>query len=136
VSSKPVAGGSTEDGAPTVRRDTTVEVNGKRFAVTTWLPEGQVVSGGAKPAAPRPKRSSGGAAAAAGSGTITIPMQGTIVKVMVAEGDAIEEGATICVLEAMKMENAITADKTGTVKKLSVETGQSVSSGDIAAIIE
>ena len=132
------AGVPSDDGAPTVRRDTTVEVNGKRFSVSTWVPEGQALAGGGAGGGAkvvhRPKRSSGGAGA--GSGTITIPMQGTIVKVMVAEGDAIEEGATICVLEAMKMENAIIADKSGTVKKLSVEAGQSVSSGDVAAIIE
>jgi acetyl-CoA/propionyl-CoA carboxylase biotin carboxyl carrier protein len=62
-------------------------------------------------------------------------MQGTIVKVMVAQGDEIEEGATICVLEAMKMENAITADKAGTVTTLNVEPGQSVGSGDVVAVI-
>ena len=63
-------------------------------------------------------------------------MQGTIVKVLVSAGDAVEEGQTVCVLEAMKMENNIAADKTGTVKEVKVEAGQSVGSGDVVVIIE
>jgi acetyl-CoA/propionyl-CoA carboxylase biotin carboxyl carrier protein len=125
-----------EDSTPLVKRDTTVEVNGKRFSVTAWVPEGQVVAatGGSAKAA-RPRRAASSGQGAAGNGTIVVPMQGTIVKVLVADGDTVEEGATICVLEAMKMENAITADKAGTITKLAVEAGQSVSSGDVIAVI-
>ena len=63
-------------------------------------------------------------------------MQGTIVKVLVAVGDAVEVGQTVCVLEAMKMENNITADKAGTVTEVKVEAGQSVGTGDIVVVIE
>ena len=75
-------------------------------------------------------------ARAAGSGEVTVPMQGTIVKVLVSEGDGVEVGQTVCVLEAMKMENNITADKSGTVKEVKVSAGQSVGSGDVVVVIE
>ena len=126
------------DAEPTVRRDVSVEVNGKRFQVAMWVPESAatvaVAGGGARK--PKPRRAGGGASAAAGSGTILVPMQGTIVKVLLAEGDEVAEGDTICVLEAMKMENNITADKSGSITQLKVEPGQSVSSGDLVAVIE
>ena len=139
MSSKPADAGATTDGEPKVRRDVDVEVNGRKFAVAMWVPESAGVAAGpaqAAAAAPRARRTGGGSTAAgAASGAITVPMQGTIVKVMVAEGDEIAEGATICVLEAMKMENAITADKAGTITKLSVEAGQSVGSGEPICVI-
>jgi acetyl-CoA/propionyl-CoA carboxylase biotin carboxyl carrier protein len=67
---------------------------------------------------------------------VAVPMQGTIVKVLVSVGDAVEEGQTVCVLEAMKMENNIAADKTGTVQDVKVEAGQSVGSGDVVVVID
>ncbi len=136
VSSKPADAGAVADDSEKVRRDVDVEVNGKRFAVSMWVDATAAVptSGGAAPRAPKPKRSAGGAAAA-GTGTITVPMQGTIVKVLVAVGDSVAAGDTICVLEAMKMENNITADVDGTVTTLSVEAGQSVSSGETVAVV-
>ena len=126
---------------PKVRRDVDVEVNGRRFGVTVWVPESQVgavavAGGGGGKTAPRPRRSAGASAAAAGSGQVTVPMQGTIVKVLVAAGDTVEEGQTVCVLEAMKMENNIAADKAGTVAEVKVEAGQSVGSGDVVVVIE
>jgi len=69
-------------------------------------------------------------------GSVTVPMQGTIVKEPVEVGQAVEAGATVCVLEAMKMENNITADKSGTVKEIKVAPGDSVGSGDVVAVIE
>ena len=63
-------------------------------------------------------------------------MQGTIVKVMVAVGDAVEEGAPVVILEAMKMENSVNADKSGTVTEVKVTPGDSVSAGDIVVVIE
>ncbi|HEY7071265.1 MAG TPA: acetyl-CoA carboxylase biotin carboxylase subunit [Acidimicrobiales bacterium] len=130
-----------EPAEPKVRRDVDVEVNGRRFGVTVWVPESQVgavvagAAGGAKVAA-RPRRSAGTSAAAVGSGSVTVPMQGTIVKVLVNVGDTVEEGQTVCVLEAMKMENNIAADKAGTVTEIKVEAGQSVGSGDVVVTIE
>ena len=131
---------ATGDGEARVRRDVDVEVNGKRFSVAMWVPESQLApvagaTGGAAPKA-KPRRSASGGSAAAGSGSITVPLQGTIVKVMVAVGDEVEAGDSICVLEAMKMENNVTADKAGKVTKLEVEAGQSVSAGDLVAVIE
>jgi acetyl-CoA/propionyl-CoA carboxylase biotin carboxyl carrier protein len=123
-----------------VRRDVDVEVNGKRFKVAMWVPASAAapvaVAGAAGGAAPRPKRKAGGAAAAAGSGSVTVPMQGTIVKVTVAVGDEVTNGQTVCLLEAMKMENAITADKDGKVAEIRVEAGQAVSAGDVVLVIE
>ncbi len=125
-----------------VQRDVDVEVNGKRFAVKMWVPESAVgavvASGGAGAAAARPRRSAsgGGAAAGGGSGAVEVPMQGTIVKVLVEVGQEVEAGQTICVLEAMKMENNISSDKAGTVKEIKVAPGDSVGSGDVVAVIE
>ena len=125
---------------PKVRRQVDVEVNGKRFDVAMWIPESAMaVAPAAGPSAlPRPKRAGGGAVAtaAAASGSITVPMQGTIIKVNVAEGDTVEAGAVICVLEAMKMENNITADAGGTVTEVKVTTGQAVGAGDVVAVVE
>jgi acetyl-CoA/propionyl-CoA carboxylase, biotin carboxylase, biotin carboxyl carrier protein len=130
-----------EPAEPKVRRDVDVEVNGRRFGVTVWVPESQVgaaVAAGTTGAkvATRPRRSAGSSAAAVGSGSVTVPMQGTIVKVLVNVGDTVEEGQTVCVLEAMKMENNIAADKAGTVTEIKVEAGQSVGSGDVVVTIE
>ena len=134
---------AAEAAEPKVRRDVDVEVNGRRFGVTVWVPESQAgpvvapgVSGAGGRAAPRPRRSAGASARAAGSGDVTVPMQGTIVKVLVSEGDEVEVGQTVCVLEAMKMENNIAADKSGTVKEVKVAAGQSVGSGDVVVVIE
>ena len=63
-------------------------------------------------------------------------MQGTIVKVSVAEGDTVEVGQAIVILEAMKMENNVNAEKAGVVKSIKVKPGDSVAAGDIVAIIE
>ena len=123
-----------------VQRDVDVEVNGKRFSVKVFVPESQagaVVAGGAAGGASRPRRTAGaGAGAGAGSGSVAVPMQGTIVKLLVEVGQEVEAGATVCVLEAMKMENNITADKAGTVKEIKVAVGDSVGSGDVVVVIE
>lgn len=129
---------ATDEAEPRVQRDVDVEVDGRRYQVKLWVPETAAVAVGAA-AAPsaRPKRgASGGGAGGAGAGTVTVPMQGTIVKVLVAEGDAVEAGQALCVLEAMKMENNINADKDGVVKELRVAPGASVGSGDVIAVIE
>jgi acetyl-CoA/propionyl-CoA carboxylase biotin carboxyl carrier protein len=137
--SAPAAPASEDGDEPKVQRDVDVEVNGRRYQVKVWVPETAGVAAAGAAAAPsaRPKRGASAAGGGtAGAGTITVPMQGTIVKVLVAEGDTVESGQAICVLEAMKMENNINADKDGVVKELRVEPGASVGSGDVIAVIE
>jgi acetyl-CoA/propionyl-CoA carboxylase biotin carboxyl carrier protein len=124
-----------------VQRDVDVEVNGKRYTVKLWVPETAGVApaaGGAKkgPARPRGGGAHGGHGGAAGSGTVTVPMQGTIVKVLVSEGDTVEIGQAICVLEAMKMENNVNAEKDGKVVEIKVKPGDTVGAGDVVAVIE
>jgi acetyl-CoA/propionyl-CoA carboxylase, biotin carboxylase, biotin carboxyl carrier protein len=122
-----------------VKREVDVEVNGKRYAVSLWVPESAAApaAGGGPAAVARPRRAtSSSGAAVGGSGAVTVPMQGTIVKVLVEVGQAVEAGQTICVLEAMKMENNIAAETSGTVKEINVAPGASVGSGDVVAVIE
>ena len=112
-----------------------VEVNGKRLEVS--LPD---LSGGAKPAAKpavktRKSRSARGAAKGGGD-ELTSPMQGTIVKVAASDGDTVAEGDLILVLEAMKMEQPITAHKAGKVSGLSAKAGDTVTSGAVLATIK
>jgi len=136
--SESTAPATDDDADPLVKRSTTVEVNGKRFAVDMWVPEtpAYAVAGGA-PAKKKTKRAgSGGGGGAAGSGSVEAPMQGTIVKLLVEVGQAVEVGAGIVVLEAMKMENQINAEKAGTVTAIKVAAGDTVGGGDILAVIE
>ena len=123
-----------------VRRDVDVEVNGKRFAVSMWVPESQLAAapasgGGTAKAKPRRKGGASSGAGGAGTGVIVAPMQGTMFKVNVAVGDAVEAGQVVAVLEAMKMENNVSTDVSGTVAEVKVEPGQSVGSGDVLVII-
>ena len=121
-----------------VQRNTTVEVNGKRFEVRMWVPEAQtIVQAGGSKATKKPARAASPAAGAAGagSGSVTAPMQGTIVKILVAIGDQVESGQSVVVLEAMKMENQIAAERTGTVKEIKITTGATVGAGDVLIII-
>ena len=131
--------------APTAeeRRTMTVEVNGKRVEVTIPAIFGAIstsVTNTAKQAGRRRGgrgRSRGGAAAAAANGdTLTSPMQGTIVKVAASVGDAVAEGDLIVVLEAMKMEQPLTAHKSGTLTELNAEAGATVTAGAAIATIE
>ena len=128
-----------EDAAPLVERRTTVEVNGKRFDVKMWVPDTPMVAvagGGAAPKKAARAAGGGGAGGGSGSGKVEVPMQGTIVKVLVEVGQAVEAGQAVVVLEAMKMENQITADKAGTVKEVKVNVGDKVGAGDVVVVIE
>ncbi len=109
-----------------------VEVNKKRFTVKVWVPTDVSSTGKSNPR-PRPARSAGSAAS---NGTIASPMQGTIVKVLVAAGDEVEVGQALVVLEAMKMENQINAERSGIVKEVRVEVGANVGTGDVLIVIE
>ena len=130
-SGAPGSVGSDEDERTTV----VVEVNGKRMEVS--LPD---LGGGTKPAAKpasktRKSRSARGAAKGGGD-ELTSPMQGTIVKVAASDGDTVAEGDLILVLEAMKMEQPITAHKAGKVSGLSAKAGDTVTSGAVLATIK
>ncbi|MDO9378066.1 MAG: biotin carboxylase N-terminal domain-containing protein [Nocardioidaceae bacterium] len=119
--------GSTDADEPTERDRVTVEVGGRRLEVV--LPGGL----GAAPAAAgakKPKRSSAAKAGAAVSGDALVsPMQGTVVKVAVEDGAQVAEGDTVVVIEAMKMEQPLTAHKAGTVTGLTVAQGETVTAG-------
>ena len=119
---------ASDDGEPTVRRDLGVEVDGRRFSVSMWVPNQAA-------AVARRRSSRSGDGGGSGDGNVTVPMQGTIVKVLVEVGDTVEAGDTVCVLEAMKMENNITAETAGSVAEVRVAPGDSVGSGDIVAVI-
>jgi acetyl-CoA/propionyl-CoA carboxylase biotin carboxyl carrier protein len=132
----PAAPAPGDDVAPRVRRDVDVEVNGKRFSVSVWVPDTPAIVAMSAPTAARPRRAAeASGATSAGSGNVTVPMQGTIVRVLVSVGDAVEAGQPVVVLEAMKMENNIAADKSGTVTEIKVEPGQSVGTGDLVVVI-
>jgi acetyl-CoA/propionyl-CoA carboxylase biotin carboxyl carrier protein len=124
------------DDAQAQRQRLTVEVGGKRLEVT--LPAALAVSAASGPAAvtaapgPRPASRRGKAAAAVASGdSLVTPMQGTIVKIVAAEGEQVSADDTVVVLEAMKMEQPLKAHKAGTITGLAVEVGQTVSSGTV-----
>ncbi len=131
----PAPAPAAEDDAPLVQRTTTVEVNGKRFDVKMWVPDAPVASATKPKKAKRAGGGSAGGGAIAGSGQVAVPMQGTIVKVLVEVGQAVESGQTVVVLEAMKMENQIQADRAGTVKEVKVAAGATVGAGDIVVVI-
>ena len=84
----------------------------------------------------RRSASSTGASASGGDGKISVPMQGTIVKIQVAVGDIVESGDILLVLEAMKMENNISSDVDGTISEIGVSEGDSVGAGDIVIVID
>ncbi|MBN6036581.1 acetyl/propionyl/methylcrotonyl-CoA carboxylase subunit alpha [Amycolatopsis sp. 195334CR] len=113
------------------RQNVVVEVGGRRLEVS--LPGNLALGGGggagAAVAKAKPRKRSGGGKTAVSGDAVTAPMQGTIVKVAVEEGQQVEAGELIVVLEAMKMENPVTAHKSGTVTGLTAEVGAAVSQG-------
>jgi acetyl-CoA/propionyl-CoA carboxylase biotin carboxyl carrier protein len=128
---------AADEGEPEkVAREYAVEVSGRRFDVTVI---GEALTpNGAGPAAakkaPRREKKSGGGGGAPGE--LVSPIQGTVLRVAVEKGAQVDEGALICVIEAMKMENEITAPSAGTVEELGVAEGGSVATGDTIAVIK
>jgi acetyl-CoA/propionyl-CoA carboxylase, biotin carboxylase, biotin carboxyl carrier protein len=111
------------------RQTVVVEVGGRRLEVS--LPAGLASAAPASGAAQKakPRKRAGGKTAAASGDAVTAPMQGTIVKIAVEDGQSVEPGDLIVVLEAMKMENPVTAHKAGTVTGLNVSQGETVTQG-------
>jgi len=135
VSGKPANDPEPVEGdEPRVRREVVVEVNGKRFDVAAWVPETAGVAAGPAPKKAKRSASSGGGGAA-GSGQVAVPMQGTIVKVLVEVGQTVAANEPVVVLEAMKMENNINADKDGAIAEVRVAPGDTVGAGDIVVVI-
>jgi acetyl-CoA/propionyl-CoA carboxylase biotin carboxyl carrier protein len=138
-------------------RELTAEVDGRRYRLKLWVPSGTTASrttaSGARasgttvprstrsarasmPRATRQRPEAGSVRAGSGPDAVTVPMQGTIVKVLVAPGDAVRAGQTVCILEAMKMENAISAERDGIVREVHVAAGDSVGGGDVVVTVE
>jgi acetyl-CoA/propionyl-CoA carboxylase biotin carboxyl carrier protein len=114
--------GSTASGDLEKRETITVEVDGRRIEVS--LPAGI----GAAPTTPKRSLAKKSHAAATGA-SLVAPMQGTVVKIAVAEGDVVAEGALVLVVEAMKMEQPLLAHRAGRITNLSIEVGETVASG-------
>jgi len=133
----PYTANDADADAPAERERVTVEVDGRRLEVT--LPAGfgatAAQPSAAAPAAPR-RRAGGRAKVAVSGDSLTSPMQGTIVKVAVEDGQQVTAGDLIVVLEAMKMEQPLTAHKAGTVTSLSAEVGLTVASGTVLCEIK
>ena len=132
---KPVDGDEDEK----VERDYAVEVSGRKFDVKvigSAFGGGGVSANGAGPARQAPKRSERKKSAGGGPDQIESPLQGNMWKVVVKQGDFVEEGQLLCIIEAMKMENEITAHKAGTIAALPIEEGKPISAGDPIATIK
>jgi acetyl-CoA/propionyl-CoA carboxylase biotin carboxyl carrier protein len=136
---QPAPDAPAEDKPELVERIYTVEVSGKRFDVTVHgeapptVVNGAPGAAAAAPRAPRRERKAGGGG---GGDTLAAPLQGNVFKVLVEQGATVEEGQLICIIEAMKMENEITAHKAGTVAELPITEGAAVASGDTLAVIK
>jgi acetyl-CoA/propionyl-CoA carboxylase biotin carboxyl carrier protein len=127
---RPIA---TQEGrAATVERVRTVEVDGRRFEVRLSQPEPEWRALARR----RQERAQQAGAGAGGSDAVVSPMQGTVLSVPVSDGDEVEPGRVICVVEAMKMENEVHAHRAGTVRSLSVEPGQPVTTGQVICTLE
>jgi acetyl-CoA/propionyl-CoA carboxylase biotin carboxyl carrier protein len=129
---EPYAGDAAEADDPVERQTVVVEVGGKRLEVSLPGGLGGLAVGGGAGGAKKPKRKVGSKAGAAVSGdAVTSPMQGTIVKVPVEEGQQVDEGDVVVVLEAMKMEQPLKAHKSGTVTGLKADVGATVTHGAV-----
>ncbi len=124
-----------DDAAETQERTYTVEVSGKRFEVRVhgeaFAPAADGAAG-ARKAPRRPERKTG---PGGGADELKSPLQGNMWKILVEQGEDVEEGQLICIIEAMKMENEITAHKAGRIAQLAVKEGEAISSGALIAVI-
>ena len=126
---------------------TKVTVNGKVYEVETEAPKAAPVAAkpaaapapkpapAAAPAAPKAEAPKPAAAPVAGGVQVKSPLPGSVIKVLVAEGQAVKKGDTLLTLESMKMENAIMAEADGTVKQIAVTPGQNVMQDDLLIVL-
>ncbi len=114
-----------------VERLRTVEVDGRRFEVRIAEPEAPWL----ELARRRRERVRAGGAGSSGRDAVVSPMQGTVLSVAVSEGDSVEAGQLLCIVEAMKMENEVHAHRAGTVSDLSVTPGAAVAHGQVICVI-
>ena len=127
---EPWGGILADAAAPEKRHSVVVEVEGKRVSVS--LPTQLLPTAGSVSAAPAPKRRAGGGGLVTATGNaVKAPMQATIIKIAVAEGDTVVKGDLVAVLEAMKMEQPLTAHRDGTVGKIDAAVGTTVSAGHV-----
>ena len=140
---EPFTGGDPVEEEDTIPRQTVVvEVGGRRLEVS--LPGDLAIGNGGAPAGggnvvrkkPKPRKRGAHAGAAASGDAVTAPMQGTVVKVAVEEGQEVAAGDLVVVVEAMKMENPVTAHKDGTITGLAVEAGAAITQGTVLAEIK
>jgi acetyl-CoA/propionyl-CoA carboxylase, biotin carboxylase, biotin carboxyl carrier protein len=130
---------TADDGEETVEQTYTVEVSGRKFDVRVIGPPfgGGAVNGAAPAGRAAPRRAERAAAGGGdGADELVSPLQGNMWKVLVEQGQAVEEGQIVCIIEAMKMENEITAHKAGVIEQLAVKEGDPISSGATIAVIK
>jgi acetyl-CoA/propionyl-CoA carboxylase biotin carboxyl carrier protein len=132
LSHKTTSLAAASDGAtaPVRAKAQAIELDGRRFEVRALRPEPPYVE-----LARRRRQRRAGGAHGAGKDAVVTPMQGTVLTVEVADGDEVQAGQVICVVEAMKMENEITSHRDGVISQLSVEPGQPVKTGQIVCIV-
>ncbi|WP_067886026.1 acetyl/propionyl/methylcrotonyl-CoA carboxylase subunit alpha [Nocardia vaccinii] len=141
---EPYTGGQPIEDEDEPRQKVVVEVGGRRlevslpgqFSVGAGVAAGATNGAGAVRKKPKPRKRGAGTGAAASGDSVTAPMQGTVVKVAVTEGQSVEAGDLIVVLEAMKMENPVNAHKSGIVTGLAIEAGAAITQGTILAEIK
>jgi acetyl-CoA/propionyl-CoA carboxylase biotin carboxyl carrier protein len=117
------------NGAPQRARHLTLELDGRRYEVEALEPEPPYAE------LARRRRGRTEAGAKAGTDAVVTPMQGTVLAVEVSEGDEVQAGQVICIVEAMKMENELTAHRAGVVTELAVAPGQAVSNGQVVCLV-
>jgi acetyl-CoA/propionyl-CoA carboxylase biotin carboxyl carrier protein len=126
-----LAGAPASDGRATVAQDRLVEVAGRRFSVRVREPEAPW----RELARARAERGRGAGSGGGVRDAVVTPMQGTVLAVEVAEGDAVTAGQVVAVIEAMKMENEVHAHRDGVVRELSVAAGETVSTGQVVCVV-
>jgi acetyl-CoA/propionyl-CoA carboxylase, biotin carboxylase, biotin carboxyl carrier protein len=122
---------------PMAERRLTAEVSGRRFDVRLFIPESDLGPAGpsAAPKKKRERKGGGGGGATGATGEVRSPMQGTVLSVAVEAGQEVAVGDVLCIIEAMKMENEVTAHTAGTISAISIDAGQSVTADEVIAVI-